>query len=50
VADGLADSYLYSVAIDRSGTAWVGTDTGLSRMIGAVQYRVYLPLVLKSYP
>jgi ligand-binding sensor domain-containing protein len=49
VADGLVDSYLRSVAIDLSGAVWVGTDGGLSRMIGAVGYRVYLPLVLKAY-
>jgi len=49
VADGLVDSYLRSVAIDLSGAVWVGTDAGLSRMIGTVQYRVYLPLVLKAY-
>ena len=49
VADGLVDSYVRSVAIDLSGAVWVGTDRGLSRMIGAVQHRVYLPLVLKAY-
>jgi ligand-binding sensor domain-containing protein len=50
VADGLVDSYLYSVALDRSGAVWIGTDAGLSRMTGAVQYRVYLPLVLRNHP
>jgi len=47
VADELVDSYLYSVAIDASGDVWVGAVTGLSRMRGTVQRRLYLPLILR---
>ncbi|MBC8446182.1 MAG: hypothetical protein H8D78_00385 [Chloroflexi bacterium] len=50
VTDGLVDSYLYSVALDSSGAVWAGTSTGLSRMRGAVQQLLYLPLVVKTTP
>jgi ligand-binding sensor domain-containing protein len=48
VADGLVDSHLRSVAIDPSGAVWVGTENGLSRLLDAVQYQVYLPIILKD--
>jgi len=48
VEDGLVDSYLYSVALDASGGVWVGAATGLSRMRGTAQRRLYLPLVLSQ--
>ncbi len=47
-AEGLVDNYLYSIAFDSLGAAWVGTASGLSRMRGAVQYPLYLPLVVKG--
>jgi len=49
-AEGLVDNYLRSIAFDSLGAAWVGTASGLSRVRGAVQYPLYLPLVVKTAP
>jgi len=47
-SDGLADDTLTTISINREGTVWVGTEAGLSRMTGAVECMLYLPLVEKG--
>ncbi|MFQ5859202.1 MAG: hypothetical protein ACE5LU_26680, partial [Anaerolineae bacterium] len=45
--EGLVEDRAQAIAVSSEGSVWVGTDGGLSRMIGGMQYRLYLPLVLR---
>ena len=42
------DGYIFAVAVGLSGAVWAGADTGLSRMSGAGQRRLYLPLIMRK--
>lgn len=46
-AEGLVEDRAQCIAVSSGGIVWVGTDGGVSRMIGGAQYRLYLPLVLR---
>ena len=46
-AEGLVEDRAQAIAVSSGGTVWVGTDGGLSRMIGGAWGRLYLPLVLR---